>query len=58
MSFILPTSMHDLKVLSTPVMFRNGAIVLIDGLEASIIETAPFQACFFGTITSKLSGTR
>jgi hypothetical protein len=57
MSFILPTSMHDLK-LSTPVMFRNGAIVLIDGLEASIIETAPFQACFFGTITSKLSGIR
>jgi hypothetical protein len=36
----------DWKVLSTPVMVGNGAIVMIDGLKTSIILTAPFPGNF------------
>ncbi|WP_459947839.1 hypothetical protein [Desulfocastanea catecholica] len=37
MILTLPTSMHDWKVLSTPVMVRNGEIVSVDLLETSQI---------------------
>jgi hypothetical protein len=40
--------MVDTKVLSTPTMARNGAIVSIDFLETSIILIAPFTAVFSG----------
>jgi hypothetical protein len=30
---IFSIQQEEMKVISTPVMFRNGAIVLIDGLE-------------------------
>jgi len=35
MNFTLPTSMHDRKVLPTPTMTKNRAIISVDSLEAS-----------------------
>lgn len=34
------------KVVSTSVMFRNGASVSVGSLEASIIEISPFETIF------------
>jgi len=34
----------DTKVVSTPTMVGNGAIIPIDNLETSIISNAPFSA--------------
>jgi hypothetical protein len=39
-------STPDKKVLSTLVKVGNGANVLIDGLETSIVEAAPFSTVF------------
>jgi len=39
-----------MKVLSMPVMVRNGAILSVDYLRTSIINTAPFFPIYFRNI--------
>ena len=46
MSFTLPTSMIDRKVLPVIYMLGNGAACFVDNLETSIIYNAPFTVCF------------
>ncbi|MFT5726302.1 MAG: hypothetical protein ACI8PB_000420 [Desulforhopalus sp.] len=45
---------RDSVILSVSISAQNGAILLIDGLELSINQSAPFQTNFQGMITYKL----
>ena len=40
--FTLPISMFDTKVVTVIRCWKNGAILSVDNLELSIIQTAPF----------------